>query len=587
MPTSWSFDLVSPRVPLLADLLALKTAVLGARATPSRVTFSSDDFTAFSPRLEGHWGPLHGTLPEFFAAVLAGSWDASLWQAVPTSLLGDFGEFMGVRAFQASLPRRSRVARVVRASGLKRPDFIVFDPSQSRLTAVECKAHSVNAVRLRAKTRPGARTSLNWCTACRGRRNDGLEQIGSKVVGIRRAPSGKLVVEVRDYRRGRVIAHATAIVTPFFPDGRLRPGLLFDAGAFTEPRICNMRCTECLLGTSAPLILAPVFHNAPEEVHPLSPVGEDSEAWFEAYLECAKALWTKSQSQFDESWTYLVTLWREHPMTAESGPATLQPLLDIVARAVEIGLDVALAIGALELPDEELEEALTLHSLETVPVTEAAEIDVDGKPGQPDERVDRELAKLPPPPRGAVERSTEERPPAVAAAQVPGEVDGVPLERWLTDLAVPNAGRRRRRGPLPPLTLGERALAWLEEEPDAEVTLRGALEPDGPPVSIWRAQRAGDAAVEVRVATRGQAQTRRAVALLMAMDEALPLDRGRAPSAERVAELERRTVESSVRLAQREEATSLSLTSSGARLERAWVDDEGFGVLTLRARSRG
>jgi len=51
---------------------------------------------------------------------LAGGWDASLWQTVPTSLLGDFGEFLGARTLQATLPPGSRVARVQRASWLKR-----------------------------------------------------------------------------------------------------------------------------------------------------------------------------------------------------------------------------------------------------------------------------------------------------------------------------------------------------------------------------------------------------------------------------------------------------------------------------------
>src|SRR5262245_25181028 len=134
------FRYISPVLKLDDELQSIKDAVLRERSATRELLVDEALFAAFASRLDGHWGSLYKQLPLFFQELLHGNWEGDADQRVPSSLLGDFGEFVGAAIVQRKENAPTEVARVIRASALARPDFIMLNGKTSKVTAIECKA---------------------------------------------------------------------------------------------------------------------------------------------------------------------------------------------------------------------------------------------------------------------------------------------------------------------------------------------------------------------------------------------------------------------------------------------------------------
>jgi len=304
----FSIPLVCVNLPLGASLNAIKDAVADARFHGSGFV-DSDEFALFQPKLDSDWGPLHHSLIGFIQSVFDGGWRATAMQHAPTSLVGDFGEYYLAKQYcDAHIGRGARVARVVRAQGLKRPDFVIWDPARSRLTALECKTSIINSANIRQRMFRRAQRSadLTLCSTTKERRNKGLAQVCSKstkteraVVLPQRSPlSTPPDRDVTDYNESRVLANRSVVGTLVVPDGRLKQGNTHAPVRVHHPQGCDDTCLNCPAGVSR--VHVAFFTNNSIEIRPMLPedrpeLGEEA---FRAQLLLARALWCDSTAMF-------------------------------------------------------------------------------------------------------------------------------------------------------------------------------------------------------------------------------------------------------------------------------------------------
>lgn len=333
----FTFHVRAPELHLRDDLDQISHGIWPS-ATPVRlVRVDEPTATLFRPHLESDWGSLYSALPDFFNQFLRGRWRGNDQQHLPTTLVGDFGEFLTACVLRTM--GATRVARVIRASHLHRPDFVAYFPARREVLAIEVKAGSLNGSKLEEATwnasRAGHKYQLNICSLLRNRREDGIEQIAATTgtPGRRRPPRGR----PWDLGHARVPAHRTAVATPYFIDGRIS-----QAGTpwaqHSTPKACRgLRCRDCVLpGARDPLpVLLPIFYNSEVILRPLPPP-EDLERYVGAHALAARAVWTGSESLFHSAWRQFVSLFHaDSALRKDNSKAANGHLLDILAAGVE------------------------------------------------------------------------------------------------------------------------------------------------------------------------------------------------------------------------------------------------------------
>jgi hypothetical protein len=559
------FQIVTPKLHIRDRAPVIKKGILAARAKPLDLAVAPERLEQFAPRLEGNWGRVLGALPEFYADLLAGNWRGDDSQSVPTSLLGDFGEFLAAEVVRQLHVPQARIARIVRPSGDKRPDFLCFDPAKNEIIALESKARTNNAERLRAKAARRSFDPLTYsiCSEIVARRWEALEQISSVYRLNRPLGSGKAsaVVTKRVKRRARVSAHRSAIATPFIADGRfalgMLPGLKFEA-----QESCGHTCATCLRGTGAPMVLLPLFFNSKTVIEPMVP--QSPAQVFEAYMLANKADWAEAAEFLHEAFSSLL-----HTTLEPKSQAHLQPLLDMVAFAADNDwADAGKMLKELEhlAGREALTDAITLHDFERgthptamvapgVAVSATSTDDVTSAPGS--ERRGPKRSQPPP------------TPPAKAH-----EVELVHPERWLEEHSRRSIRRPRDQASLPSLfhegVTWESVASTLRRAPSATAVTALPVQEDR---NVWicRAPLARRT-TQLRVVAKTAEDAALAAAQLLALSKR--------PSRERLAnDVERFRDELRAR-----RATALSagtpLTGDGP-LPKVSVDDEGFAWITL------
>jgi hypothetical protein len=335
-----TFQVRAPELHLSDNLAQVSRKILAGATSTLPVRVDEATATLFRPHLESDWGSIYSALPDFFNQFVRGRWQGNDQQHLPTTLVGDFGEFL-----TACLLRRMgarRVARVLRASDLNRPDFVAYFPARHEVLAIEVKAGSLNASTVEEATwkarRARRKHQLNICSALRKRREDGIDQITGTTgaPGRQRPPAG----HPWNLGRARVPAHRTAVATPYFIDGRLsQAGVPWDV--HSKPKACGgVRCRDCVLpGARNPLpVLLPIFYNSKVILSPLRPP-DDFEGYVDAHALAARAVWTGSESLFHSAWQRFVTLFSSGAARQrEEDQAVASHLLDVLAAGVEAGV---------------------------------------------------------------------------------------------------------------------------------------------------------------------------------------------------------------------------------------------------------
>ncbi|MDY7232112.1 hypothetical protein [Hyalangium rubrum] len=558
------FQIVTPRLHIGDKASAIKKGILAARAKPLDLEVAPETLEQFAPRLEGNWGQILSALPEFYADLLAGNWRGDDSQSVPTSLLGDFGEFLAAEVVRQVHVPRARIARIVRPSGDMRPDFLCFDPAKNEIVALEAKARTNNAERLRAKAARRSFDPLTYsiCSEISARRREALEQISSVYTLSRPLGSGKAsaVVTKRIVRRARVSAHRSAIATPFIADGRFVLGML-PGLQFKKQKSCPHTCSECLRRAGAPMVLLPLFFNSKTVIEPMVP--KSPAQVFEAYMLANKADWAEAAEFLHEAFSSLL-----HTTPEPQSQAHLQPLLDMVAFAADNDwADAGKMLKELEhiAGREALTDAVTLHDFERGTHPTAAMAPGVTASGSADEvmsapQVDREGPKRGPPAR---------TPPAKAK-----EVELVPPETWLKEHSHRSIRRPRDRASLPPLLLEgvtwETVASTLRRARSATAVTALPVR-EGQNVWLYRAP-LSRRTTELRVVAKNADDAALAAAQLLALSKR--------PSRERLAnDVERYRDDL---LSRRETALAAGTLPTGeGPLSKVSVDGEGFAWITL------
>lgn len=291
-----SLPLSVSELALRMNLTRIKRTTLRARNVRSSIIHSTD-FAAFAPKLDSDWGALHDGLLQFVQDVCNGQWRARPGQRAPTSLVGDFGEYFITKEYCEQYDHDARVVRVIRAHGLKRPDFLIFEPSSGMLTALECKASIQNAADLQLT--PLAGVDLAMCKRLKERRNAGLEQIGDQ--SIRKSIRGKIALPTNitqdavNYGDSRVIANRSVIGVMLVPDGRLSQTGSLAHIPLTQVPTCRTTCRACPTGVSRVHLI--FFSNNEQSVAPLAPQ-DRAEEIFAVMARLEEAVWSRSASNF-------------------------------------------------------------------------------------------------------------------------------------------------------------------------------------------------------------------------------------------------------------------------------------------------
>jgi len=379
------FWLVAPVLKAKAGAEDIQKAILEARTKPESLLVSDRQYDDFATRLEGHWGALHQAVPTFHSALMAGGWDGAAHQAVPSSLLGDFGEFLATEAFKLAVAGDVRIARVIRSPGLPRPDFIILDRRRNRLIALESKAATMNAARLRQRIQRTGKAYLNVCSTLRGRRENARPQIASSVVASSVGAERLVLTPQVNFGRARVPAHDLAIATPYLVDGRALGGKLpFERK--NRPRQCwklsgRKGCCDCLAQDERPLLLCPIFTSSPDEDEGL-PLPERPDGFFDAYLSLNRAVWVDSPELYGDGFARVLNQWNLEGHSRGQRISALLPILDLIRFGVERDLasdperyidDVRERLGPSG--GDELTEAMSFQEYEPEP--EVAGVVVD------------------------------------------------------------------------------------------------------------------------------------------------------------------------------------------------------------------
>ncbi|WP_158626547.1 hypothetical protein [Corallococcus interemptor] len=488
MMSAFTFQVRAPELHLNDSLDEISSKIKNGSLPQLSVRLDEKSAALFRPQLESDWGSLYSALPDFFSQFVRGRWHGKDHQHLPTTLVGDFGEFLTARVLRQK--GATRIARVIRAAGLPRPDFVAWFPKRSEVIAIEVKSGSVNARRLEELTRNATRSgtsrhSFNLCAHLRDRRQDGIEQLNGLIVhpGKSRPPVGNPL----SLGHARVPAHRSAVATPYFIDGRVaEAGMPWSK--HSVPRACKpLRCMECVSsshGKGMPVLL-PIFFNSKVILEPLKPPN-DLDGYVRAHALAASAVWTKSETLFQSAWKHLVSLLAPGRQSGNDAYALDAHLLDVLAAAVEADIvsDVKARFSEASFDAERLEYLVSAQLDEAESIFQDAKVNaqpVGTRPTIPSAGVSAQPAKTRPTiPNAEVDaQSVEARPtiPGAIAQAVPPRVTAL-MGRWEKYWRRrPNTRRknRRRLSSLDPIQV-EAIGSWIKETETDQSLMEATLE---------------------------------------------------------------------------------------------------------------